>query len=84
MLATSAGLHPPAYLLVVEDLMVTIPEITGPTTDRVRADLTYLPYPGGGAVFAAGSCSWCGSLSTDGYDNDIARVTGNVLRAFLR
>ena len=84
VLATSAGLHPPAYLLVVEDLMVTIPEITGPTTDRVRADLTYLPYPGGGAVFAAGSCSWCGSLSTDGYDNDIARVTGNVLRAFVR
>jgi N,N-dimethylformamidase len=84
VLATSAGLHPPAYLLVVEDLMVTIPEITGPTTDRVRADLTYLPYPGGGAVFAVGSCSWCGSLSTGGYDNDIARITGNVLRGFLR
>ncbi len=54
VLATSAGLHPPDYLLVVEDLMVTIPEITGPTTDRVRADLTYLPYPSGGAVFAVG------------------------------
>ena len=44
-LATSAGLHPPAYLLVVEDLEVTIPDVTGPTTDRVRADLTYLPLP---------------------------------------
>jgi N,N-dimethylformamidase len=83
VLATSAGLHGPDYLLVVEDLFVTIPEITGPTTDRVRADLTYLPYPAGGAVFSVGSCSWCGSLSTDGYDNDVARITANVLRRFL-
>ena len=83
VVATSAGLHPPAYLLVVEDLMVTIPELTGPTTDRVRADLCYLPYPNGGAVFAVGSCSWCGSLSTAGYANDVARITGNVLRRFL-
>ena len=43
VLATSAGLHPPSYLLVVEDLEVTAPEVTGPTTDRVRADLTYVP-----------------------------------------
>ena len=83
VLATSAGLHPADYLLVVEDLMVTIPDITGPSTDRVRADLTYLPYPNGGAVFCVGSCSWCGSLSTDGYDNDVSRITGNVLRRFL-
>ena len=59
-------------------------ELIGLTTDRVRADLTYLRYPAGGAVFSVGSCSWCGGLSTDGYDNDVARITGNVLRAFLR
>jgi N,N-dimethylformamidase len=83
VLATSAGLHAADYLLVVEDLWVTIPDLTGPTTDRVRADLTYLPYPNGGAVFSVGSCSWCGSLSTGGYDNDISRITGNVLSRFL-
>ncbi len=83
VVATSAGLHNADYLLVVEDLMVTIPDLTGPTTNRVRADLTYLPYPNGGAVFATGSCSWSGSLSTAGYDNDVSRITGNVLRRFL-
>ena len=60
----------------------TVPLIAGPEAERVRADLVYLPYPAGGAVFSVGSCSWCGSLSTDGYDNDIARITANVLRRF--
>jgi len=83
VLATSAGMHPPSYLLVVEDLEVTAAEVTGPTTDRVRADLTWLPYPGGGAVFSTGSISWCGSLSHDGYANDVSRITGNVLRRFI-
>ena len=83
VLATSQGRHPPSYLLVVEDMEVTVPAITGPQSDRVRADLVYLPYPNGGAVFSTGSCSWCGSLSTDGYRNDVSRITGNVLRRFL-
>jgi len=83
VLATEAWLHPPSYLLVVEDLEVTDADVTGPSTDRVRADLTDLPYPGGGAVFSTGSISWCGSLSHAGYDNDVARVTRNVLRRFL-
>ena len=83
VLATSQGLHPPSYLLVVEDMEATIPAITGPESDRVRADVVYLPYPAGGAVFSVGSCSWCGSLSTNGYQNDVARITKNVLRRFL-
>ena len=84
VLATSAGLHPPSYLLVVEDLEVTAAEVTGPTADRVRADLTYLPpaSESGGAVFSVGSISWCGCLSHDGYANDVSRITANVLRRF--
>ncbi len=84
MLATSAGLHPPSYLLVVEDLEVTAAEVTGPATDLVRADLTYVPPAAevGGAVFSVGSISWCGSLSQNGYDNDVSRITANVLRRF--
>ena len=46
-------------------------------------DVVYLPYEGGGAVFSVGSCSWCGSLSHNSYDNDIYRITDNVLSAFL-
>jgi N,N-dimethylformamidase len=42
-----------------------------------------LEEPGGGAVFSVGSISWCGALSYNDYDNDVSRVTGNVLRRFL-
>ena len=38
--------------------------------------------PAGGAVFSVGSMNWCGALSHDGYDNAVARITGNVLRRF--
>lgn len=37
----------------------------------------------GGAVFSVDSKSWCASLSWNGYDNDFARVSENVLRRFM-
>jgi N,N-dimethylformamidase len=47
------------------------------------AEVTLMDYPGGGAVFAAGSVTWTGSLSHNGYDNNVSRLTENVLRRFL-
>lgn len=83
VLMTSQGMHPDSYLLVVEDAEVMIPNVTASTNARVRSDVVYLPYEGGGAIFSVGSCSWCGSLSHNSYDNDIYRITDNVLSAFL-
>ncbi len=34
-------------------------------------------------MFSAGAISWRGSLSHNGYDNGVSRITENVLRAFL-
>ena len=48
----------------------------------VRADMAYLEYPNGGAVFSAGAICWRGALSWNGYDNNVSRITENVLRAF--
>ncbi|MGW4031712.1 N,N-dimethylformamidase beta subunit family domain-containing protein [Streptomyces sp. NPDC004838] len=84
VLMTSQGLHPDSYLLAVEELDVTVAEVTGSTSDRVRSDVVHLERPGGGSVFSVGSCSWAGSLSHDGYRNDIARITDNVLTEYLR
>ncbi|MEO7121754.1 MAG: hypothetical protein ABI400_01280, partial [Lacisediminihabitans sp.] len=39
---------------------------------------------GGGAVFSVGSISYTAALSHNRYDNNIARLTGNVLRRFLK
>ena len=36
----------------------------------------------GGAVFAVGSVTWTGSLSHADYQNDVARITRNVLDRF--
>jgi hypothetical protein len=46
-------------------------------------DIALRVLPGGGAVFAAGSVAWTGSLSHNGCDNNVSRVTENVLRRFL-
>jgi N,N-dimethylformamidase len=45
--------------------------------------MTYLEYTNGGAVFSVSSCNWGGALSHDGYDNNVSRITENVLRRFL-
>lgn len=49
---------------------------------EVRADLVFFEVPNGGAVFSVGSIAWAASLATNGYDNDVARLTTNVLRRF--
>ncbi len=48
----------------------------------VRADIVFYETPNGGAVFSVGSISWFGALARNGYDNDIAKMTGNVLHRF--
>ena len=54
-----------------------------PSDPHVRADLVFFETPRGGAVFATGSIAWAGSLAHNSYDNDVSRITGNVVRRFL-
>jgi N,N-dimethylformamidase beta subunit-like, C-terminal len=61
-----------------------IPHPLSDPVDRRRADLTLLETAGGGLVFATGSIGWCGALSHNGDDNDVSRLTANVLRWFER
>ena len=48
----------------------------------VQGDIVFYETPGGGAVFSVGSISWFGSLARNGYDNDTAIMSTNVLRRF--
>ena len=50
----------------------------------VRGDIVYFTTPNGGAMFATSSIAWCGSLSHDDYENNVSRVTDNVLSRFAR
>jgi len=66
-----------------EEFRTTHRGLTGDQNARVRADIVFFETSAGGAVFSTGSIAWCCALSHNGYDNNVSRLTGNVLRRFL-
>jgi N,N-dimethylformamidase len=82
VLARSTG-HSNVYLVTVEEMMSTHPSVDGLDNPLVRAELVFFETPSGGAVFATGSIAWSASLSHQRYSNNVARITGNVVRRFL-
>lgn len=82
LLAYSEG-HSDNYPHVVEEIFFMFPHLGGTMDYQVRGDIVYFPTRNGGAVFSSSSIAWCGSLSHNGYDNNVSRMTANVLRRFL-
>jgi N,N-dimethylformamidase len=82
ILARSTG-HSNVYLLTVEEMPSTHPSVDGLDNPLVRAELVFFETPSGGAVFSTGSIAWAASLSHHGYQNNVAHITGNVVRRFL-
>ncbi|MBF2759819.1 MAG: N,N-dimethylformamidase large subunit [Ectothiorhodospiraceae bacterium AqS1] len=77
--------HPPdtPWVLVPEEQLTHIVTWPGePYRDLIRADMVFFETPAGGAVFSVGSITFCGSLPSEGFDNDISRLLENVLRRF--
>lgn len=75
--------HDDHFMLFNEELIFPMIGTLGSTSPLVRSDMVYYETSGGGAVFSVGSINWNNSLAWDGYKNDIAQVTWNVLRQFL-
>jgi N,N-dimethylformamidase len=84
VLATSRGAHDDSYQRAVEEVQEMTSREGGSQSPYVRADMTYLETAGGGSVFSVGSIAWTASLSHADYANNVATVTGNVLREFAR
>jgi len=82
VLATADGFSD-YYQLVVEDVPEMISATGGTSNARVRADMTYARRPSGGRVFATGSVGWIAALLHEGGENNVSRITENVVRAFL-
>lgn len=82
LVATSEGLGP-GSLPSPEEFRTTVHGLDGEQNALVRADMVFFETAGGGAVFTTGSISYVLSLSCNGYDNNVSRLTGNVLRRFL-
>ncbi len=82
VLATSER-HGDTFVVVPEELLTHLVTWPGePPEALVRSNLAFFETAAGGAVFSVGSITYCGSLSHNNYDNNISRITKNVLDRF--
>ena len=81
VVARSFG-HTAHMRLALEETMFHHQPIHGEESDKVCAELLFFECGDGGGVFTTGSIAWCGGLSFNNYDNNVSRLTGNVLRRF--
>lgn len=79
VLATSFD-HSDQMLRTKEEFLATA---LLPDDPNIRSDVVFFTCPNGGAVFSVGSISWFGALAHDGYRNDVATITTNVVRRFV-
>ncbi|RFU80548.1 large subunit of -dimethylformamidase [Trichoderma arundinaceum] len=82
VVATSIG-HPDRFGMFPEDMSFPFQNVLGTQTKEVRSDVTYYETSGSGAVFSVGSINWLCSLGWDHFQNNIARLTENVLRELV-
>lgn len=76
IVASAEPLGEPAFLACEDNIA------TGPTAEP-GCHITWARHPSGGEVFAASSIAWSSCLLPQNGENDVARMTGNVLRRFL-
>jgi N,N-dimethylformamidase len=74
--------HSNSYELVAEEVLVPHGATDAVINPDIHADITFFETPNGGAVFSAGSIAYAGSLSWNGFDNNLFRLTTNVLNRF--
>lgn len=83
LVVASSERHSDLYLVTPEDMLDPVPGLGGTESELIRADVVFFETPAGGAVFSTGSIAWAGSMAWNGYRNDVARLTENVLTRFL-
>jgi N,N-dimethylformamidase len=82
IVASSEG-HSENTWLVPDETGFHHSAMDGAQNPRVKADMTFFETPAGGAVFSVGSIAWTASLPQNGYNNNVARISENVVRRFL-
>ena len=83
LLLATTGARPDAFQPVAEELLDVVRSNEVPNVDKfVRTDMVYFETASNGAVFSTSSITWSGSLGHNNYDNNVSRITENVLRQF--
>jgi N,N-dimethylformamidase len=83
LIVATADDFPASYHWVNEELNHTHSAVNGDTCPMIKADMVFFETPHGGGVFSVSSISWAGSLAHNRYDNNVSRITENVVRRFL-
>ncbi|KAK8170116.1 hypothetical protein IWX90DRAFT_502290 [Phyllosticta citrichinensis] len=83
VLLASSLRHSDKFGLFNEEQMFPMVDTLGPECDRVRSDIVFYETAAGGCVFSVGSINWYSSLAYDGYRNNCAQLTENVLRRVI-
>lgn len=83
LVVATADDFPSSYHWVNEELNHTHSAVNGDTCPMIKADMVFFETPHGGGVFSVSSISWAGSLAHNGYDNNVSRITENVVKRFL-
>lgn len=81
-LLASTENHSDFFPHVSEELGFNHPGTGGTQDFQVRADVTYFTNAAGGGMFSTGSIAWGQALPWNNSDNEVSRITANVLRAF--
>jgi N,N-dimethylformamidase len=77
---------PKSFVAVPEELLSHVNTVTGEPAEALkRGEIVHADLPGGGAIFAVGSITFCGSLWQDGaFQGPVSRLLENVVRGFSR
>ena len=80
----SSETYPDHFVLVPEEWLSHVATRSGePASELIRSDIVIVETHDGGWVFSVGSISYCGALPWNGFDNNISKLTANVLNEFL-
>jgi N,N-dimethylformamidase len=82
-LATSEPLKEKIEEVKMSSAPISIHYTPASPADHGQADMVFFETPKGGAVFSTGSITWMSSTPEKNYDNDVAKITSNVLKRFL-
>jgi N,N-dimethylformamidase len=74
--------HSNVYELVTEQILMPHGATDATINADIHADMVFFETPEGGAVFATGSIAYAGSLAWNAFDNNIFRLTTNILNRF--
>ncbi len=82
-LATSEPLKETIEELKMSTAPIAVHYSPAAPAEHGQADIVFFEPPNGGATFSTGSITWMSSTLENGFDNDVAKITLNVVNRFL-